>query len=149
MTTLDLDRVMQIGESLKQAPRWRREAYWAALDPAAVPLRLAFVAENASSGGIAGFAIVSLTLPEAELETIAVVAESQRRGVARQLLSELAEALRSAGVDVLALEVRASNEPALALYRSFGFSESGRRPRYYLDPVEDAVLMRLQFGVDG
>ncbi len=39
------------------------------------------------------------------------------------------------------LEVRASNRAAIGLYNSFGFNESGRRQRYYSDPIEDAVLM--------
>jgi len=42
--------------------------------------------------------------------------------------------------------VRASNQNALGFYRSFGFSESGRRSRYYADPEEDAVLMSLKLG---
>jgi ribosomal-protein-alanine N-acetyltransferase len=42
------------------------------------------------------------------------------------------------------LEARASNQPALRLYRALGFVETGRRPRYYADPIEDAVLLRLQ-----
>jgi ribosomal-protein-alanine N-acetyltransferase len=41
------------------------------------------------------------------------------------------------------LEVRASNQAALGFYRGQGFRETGRRPRYYADPEEDAVLMLL------
>jgi [ribosomal protein S18]-alanine N-acetyltransferase len=39
--------------------------------------------------------------------------------------------------------VRASNAGAIALYKLLGFVEAGRRPRYYQDPQDDAVLMRL------
>jgi ribosomal-protein-alanine N-acetyltransferase len=42
------------------------------------------------------------------------------------------------------LEVRASNHPAIGLYRRLGFAETGRRKRYYRDPMEDAVQMRLE-----
>jgi [ribosomal protein S18]-alanine N-acetyltransferase len=45
---------------------------------------------------------------------------------------------------VILLEVRASNAPALALYRGLGFSELDRRARYYTDTGEDAVVMQLE-----
>jgi ribosomal-protein-alanine N-acetyltransferase len=83
---------------------------------------------------------------QAELETIAVAAPSQRQGVGRQLWAAMARELRLAGVREVRLEVRASNRPAIGLYRALGFAETGRRPRYYADPAEDAVLMDLQLG---
>jgi ribosomal-protein-alanine N-acetyltransferase len=52
--------------------------------------------------------------------------------------------LAIAHVQELFLEVRASNRAALALYLSLGFSQTGRRPRYYIDPVEDALLLTLR-----
>ena len=143
MTAADLDRVMAIAQSLNQAPHWPREAYLAALGGKATPMRIALVAEDEASGTVAGFAVACLTPPEAELETIAVAAGFQRRGLARQLFQALAVALRQERVSVTLLEVRASNIQAQALYRALGFEVAGRRPRYYADPVEDAVLMRL------
>jgi ribosomal-protein-alanine N-acetyltransferase len=56
----------------------------------------------------------------------------------------MAEELRVAGVREVLLEVRSSNQRALGFYRSLGWSETGRRPRYYADPEEDAVLMSLK-----
>jgi ribosomal-protein-alanine N-acetyltransferase len=94
--------------------------------------------------GIVGFLVASLLPPQAELETVAVASELQRRGMARQLFAALAAGLRAAQVEEIFLEARASNHPALALYRRLGFLESGRRIRYYQNPVEDAVLMRLR-----
>jgi len=143
MTAADLDRVMAIAESLKDAPHWPPASWEAALDPHGLPRRIAMVAELDEAGGPAGFAVASRVGPEAELEAIAVAADAQRRGVARSLLGALAAELQMAGADVLLLEVRASNAAALSLYGSFGFVESGRRRRYYLDPEEDAVLMSL------
>jgi ribosomal-protein-alanine N-acetyltransferase len=49
-------------------------------------------------------------------------------------------------VDNLVLEVRASNHPALTLYRRLEFVEIGRRTGYYQNPAEDALLMRLDLG---
>lgn len=144
MTAADLDRVIEIAQSLRHAPQWQRGAYAAALVPEATPRRIALVAEDPKTGVVSGFAVACLTPPEAELETIAVASEFQRQGLARQLFEVLAGELRGKQVSVTLLEVRASNHRALALYRSLGFAEAGRRRGYYADPVEDALLMRLK-----
>jgi ribosomal-protein-alanine N-acetyltransferase len=143
MAAADLDRVIEIAESLKTAPRWPRSAYLTALDPQAEPLRIALVAEDPESHAVAGFAAASLLPPQAELETIAVAVETQRRGLARKLFFALAAEIRSAQISEIILEVRASNLPALSLYRRLNFEDIGLRPSYYHDPVEDAVMMRL------
>lgn len=145
MCAADVDAVLGLAKSLKDAPHWPRAAYLQALDPFAEPRRIALVAANAD-GAMGGFVVASVLSPQAELETIAVAAASQRRGLARRLLLALAQELRLAGVAELFLEVRVTNQPALSLYRSLGFAETGRRPRYYADPVEDAVLMALPLG---
>jgi ribosomal-protein-alanine N-acetyltransferase len=59
-------------------------------------------------------------------------------------LNALLEELRTEEVCQLILEVRASNRAALGFYGALGFKETGRRPRYYIDPEEDAVLMGLR-----
>jgi ribosomal-protein-alanine N-acetyltransferase len=143
MTAADLDRVLEIAQSLKQAPHWPRTAYLAALAREAAPRRIAFVAEDPGTGRLEGFVVARLTPPEAELETIVVAAGSQRRGLAQLIFSALAETLRQAKVNEIFLDVRPSNLVAQALYRRLGFAQTGRRLRYYADPVEDAVLMRL------
>jgi len=142
MTPADLDRVMEVAESLKEAPQWPRTAFERALDPVAQPRRIALVAE--AVGAVAGFAVASLLPPEGELETIAVASKAQRQGLAQRLFAELAAELVAVRIADVFLEVRASNQPALGLYRGLGFAETGRRVRYYHDPVEDAVLMRLR-----
>lgn len=144
MTRADLDQVIAIVQSLAEAPHWPRSSYFAVLDPEATPHRIALVVESPSPESIAGFVIASLVPPEAELETIAVAARFQRHGLAARLFESLAAELHTDGVNEVVLEVRASNQQALGFYRSLGFAETGRRPRYYIDPVEDAVLMRLE-----
>jgi ribosomal-protein-alanine N-acetyltransferase len=144
MCAADLYEVMEIAGSLKELPQWLRLAYVAALDPDAVPQRIALVSQEAEQHRILCFAVASLLAPQSELEIIAVDARFQRRGLARKLFEELADELALTGVTEVVLEVRASNQAALALYRVLGFVETGRRPRYYADPQEDAVQMRLQ-----
>jgi ribosomal-protein-alanine N-acetyltransferase len=143
MTPVDLDRVMEIADSLKDAPQWPRSAYLAALDPEAAPRRIALVAEEPAAGMVAGFAVASLLPPEAELEIIAVTPTAQRQGVAVRLFEALSAEFYTAYIKGIMLEVRATNHPALELYRRLGFVETGHRLCYYHDPVEDAILMRL------
>jgi tRNA threonylcarbamoyladenosine biosynthesis protein TsaB len=143
MRDSDIVKVMEIAAAEREAPQWTREAYQAAITPV-LQRRVALVAEDRSTGVLAGIIVLSITAPEAELESIVTAVEFKRRGVAKRLLHSLASNLRHAGVREVHLEVRASNLPALALYQALGFVESGRRPRYYAEPVEDAVLMRLR-----
>jgi ribosomal-protein-alanine N-acetyltransferase len=149
MAESDLDSVLALAASLPEAPHWPRPVYLdavksAALNPESTSRRIALVVVE--SGEIAGFAVASLVPPQAELESIAVAAASQRRGLGRLLFSALSAELRQAGVTELNLEVRASNQPALAFYRSLGFRQTAARTRYYADPIEDAVLLTLAFG---
>jgi ribosomal-protein-alanine N-acetyltransferase len=144
MAPADLDRVAAIAQSLKAAPHWPRAAYLDALNPAALPRRIALVAERAGDeNALLGFAVASILAPQSELEIVAVAANAQRQGVGGRLLDALIENLCVAEATELMLEVRASNEPALGLYRARGFRLTGRRPRYYADPVEDALLLFL------
>ena len=135
---------MALAASLPEAPHWKTEVYIAALDPASTPRRQVLAAEL--DGVLVGFAVASLIGDEAELESIAVALTAQRKGVGRVLLMELMAFLRSEGIVRLLLEVRASNRKARDFYHALGFRECGRRPRYYADPEEDAVLMDCKLG---
>jgi [ribosomal protein S18]-alanine N-acetyltransferase len=159
MRVEDLEQVFMIAGSLKDAPQWPRTVYLSALKPDSTPRRFARVAEDfrapiksssadgeTRKGRVVGFAIASLLPPRAELETIVVSAPEQRRGIGRELFSAMTEELRAAGVSEFMLEVRESNQRALDFYRSLGWEQTGRRPRYYADPEEDAVLMSLVLG---
>jgi ribosomal-protein-alanine N-acetyltransferase len=145
MTAADVTRVLKIAASLPEAPQWPEAAYLTALNPESSPRRIALVASGPRFENVLGFIVASLVLPQAELESIAVAAGSQRLGLGRMLLEALVNDLRAAGVLEIILEVRASNRPGLAFYRSAGFSQTGILRAYYVDPIEDAVLMRLHF----
>ena len=88
------------------------------------------------------YAGMTYALDEASITNVAVRPDHRRQGLARHLLSELMRQARSQGAASLYLEVRVSNAPAIALYRALGFEECGRRPRFYRNPTEDALLMR-------
>lgn len=82
--------------------------------------------------------------PEADVMNVAVAPEFRRQGIGEGLMVALMDALRDKGMESLTLEVRASNSPAIALYDRLGFTEVGRRPNYYTDPREDALIMRKE-----
>lgn len=141
MRSADICEVMAIAASLKDAPHWPQAVYLAAIDRSATPLRVALVAANEPAGRILGFAIACVIPPQAELESIAVRPETQRQGIGSKLLNYLTSELKTWAVSELLLEVRASNHAGMAFYRSLGWRQTGLRPRYYIDPEEDAVLM--------
>ena len=90
---------------------------------------------------MAGLAAWQLAAGEASLYTLTVAPEARRTGAGTALLHQSLEALRGEGAEVAFLEVRASNAGAIALYEQAGFVADGRRPRFYQNTTEDAVLM--------
>jgi len=97
----------------------------------------------AKEGGvILGYMVLRLGLDDGELLSIAVEKSARRRGVADKLLdAALRYAMERAQRSVF-LEVRTGNEAAIALYKKHGFAPVGRRKAYYIDPVEDALVLR-------
>jgi [ribosomal protein S18]-alanine N-acetyltransferase len=95
-------------------------------------------------GNIAGFVMARTVLDEAQLLHIAVMQEYRRRGIARLLMEDLIDFLRSSGTVKIFLEVRISNIAAINLYRSLDFTGCGTRTCYYRNPAEDAKVMMLE-----
>jgi ribosomal-protein-alanine N-acetyltransferase len=102
----------------------------------------AWVAER--GGSVVGFLIGRLAADEFEILNMAVSQSCRRSGVGSKMLESALEFSHSAGSVRAYLEVRASNRPAIALYARQGFTECGRRNRYYRNPVEDALLLSLR-----
>jgi len=101
-----------------------------------------FVAFDVAREMIAGYAIVSAVLDEAEILNLAVSPSRRGMGVGGLLLDAGMSAAAAAGATSAFLEVRESNAAARGLYASRGFSEISRRRRYYVKPVEDALVLR-------
>ena len=92
--------------------------------------------------GYGGISRLGRTPPfEYEVHTIGVDPAYQRRGIGRRLLDEL---LNFAAGAVVHLEVRTDNAPAIALYRSVGFTQVGLRRRYYRVSGANAYTMRRE-----
>jgi ribosomal-protein-alanine N-acetyltransferase len=140
MADADIEVVMTIAAALANAPHWDAKAYEAAIARAEDQRGIALVAEDPPSG-LAGFIVGGLVPPEAEIESVAVRPESQRQGIARNILTAFSSEAARLGCSVILLEVRPSNVTGLAFYAASGFAETARRPAYYANPVEDAILM--------
>ena len=89
---------------------------------------------------VAGFAIMRYGDDVAHLNLLAVDTSHRRRGIGRQLIAWLEESAETAGTFIIGLELRATNESALAFYTSLGYRELGRVPGYY-QGVEHAIRM--------
>ena len=107
------------------------------------PLSFWLVAEE--NGVLLGYVGSQSVMDEADMMNIAVHPNCRRRGIARELIECLVTALKEKGVRCLTLEVRASNEAAKALYGNLGFAQAGRRPNYYRNPREDALILRKEW----
>ena len=82
-----------------------------------------------------------------DVMNIAVHPDWRRRGIAQSLIECLVVELKNRGSEALMLEVRASNAPAIALYEKLGFRQVGRRPNYYRNPKEDALILRKEWEI--
>jgi ribosomal-protein-alanine acetyltransferase len=156
----DLPAIMALEKRAATAAHWSIEQYNLLLS-AAASKRIALVIaeagneerfENEEAFGHSqrrsdpqGFVIARTLDEEWEIENIAINDSARRRGLGSRLLGALLEMARTQGARRVFLEVRESNPAARALYRKCGLVESGRRPRYYRNPEETAVLYRIDF----
>lgn len=139
MTADDLDAVLAIEQQVHSHP-WTRGNFSDALKSG-----YQCKAYEDGNGEMLGYAVTMLAVDEAELLDIAIAAQHQRRGLGRKLLQEMVVLARRHHMRRMVLEVRASNQPAIGLYRSAGFADIGLRREYYpaQNGREDALLMGL------
>ena len=88
-----------------------------------------------------GYLGLTAVLDESYIANVAVFPHCRGRGVAKALLRAQLDGARERGIATMSLEVRPSNQPAIALYRQFGFREAGRRRNFYQHPTEDGLIM--------
>jgi ribosomal-protein-alanine N-acetyltransferase len=119
--------------------RWSRDAFAKEVDhepPTLFVLR--------ADGAIVAFVVVRVAGPDLDIVNIAVQEGRRRQGLGRILLRMLFKELAPRGVKRAFLEVREGNQAARAFYLRLGFEQTQRRPRFYSNPVEDAILMSLR-----
>lgn len=133
------DHVSQIAqlEKLCFADPWSEKSISTELDS-----RLSCWLVALEGDQVVGYVGSQTVIDESDMMNIAVHPDFRRRGVAESLIGELTQALQLRGSKALLLEVRASNDAAIALYEKLGFCQVGRRPNYYRNPKEDALILR-------
>ncbi|MFZ0451288.1 MAG: ribosomal protein S18-alanine N-acetyltransferase [Desulfatiglandaceae bacterium] len=97
---------------------------------------------------VVGYICFWIVADEVHLMNIAVHQKMRGRGLGNGLLDKMTESGVAQGAKSVLLEVRPSNREARGLYWKKGFREIGRRPQYYRDTGEDAILMALSLGPD-
>jgi len=103
------------------------------------PSGLCLAAVDGVSGRLVGYLVLSRYDTVWHLMNVAVDPVRQHQGIGRALLEQMID--RAGPDEQYTLEVRSSNTPAIGLYESLGFRSAGKRPRYYRDTGEDAVIM--------
>ncbi|APX91820.1 hypothetical protein BWR19_02045 [Halomonas sp. 1513] len=147
LRTLDADWLEAVEriETLGQPAPWSRVQLMGALTDAQGSVWGVGLGEQAGEG-LRGFAVLSRQPFDAELQAITVMPDARRQGLAWRLIRALIGQATEWRSERLLLEVRASNQAALALYRRSGFRDDGLRRGYY-PPLngsgarEDALLM--------
>ncbi|MGA2508828.1 MAG: ribosomal protein S18-alanine N-acetyltransferase [Candidatus Acidiferrales bacterium] len=131
----DVDSILAIQAASPEIAQWTANDY----SRVARGEMAGWVAEENQS--IAGFLVARNVTGEIEILNLAVRPDARRRGIGASLLRESFAWGRAQQAQKVFLEVRASNLAALRLYERHGFQVTGRRPRYYTAPVEDALVL--------
>jgi ribosomal-protein-alanine N-acetyltransferase len=143
----DITGVVSLERSVIEAAHWAEDEYSTMIrsEVGENVRRCLLVAE--SGGNLVGFAVGRVIVGEVrgELENIAVAEGARRLGTGRALCEAMMTWFRGVGAKGAELEVRSANRIAATLYQSLGFAPAGVRKGYYREPVDDAVLMRVEF----
>ena len=115
---------------------WSRESFWQEAANEQTFYLLALWGER-----IVGYGGTYILSGESQITNVAVHPDFRRKGVAMGLMKGLISESVARGASAMTLEVRCSNEAAIALYEKFGFRSAGLRRRYYIDNGEDAIIM--------
>lgn len=145
MREQDLDRIMEIEHGCFAIPWTRQDLVGELANTAA---RYYVVLED---DVVAAYAGTWLIIDEGHITNIAVHPGMQGKGYGTLALKHMMQQAIDVGVIYMTLEVRVSNQPALALYKKLGFKKAGVRKKYYEDNGEDAHIMindRLQLSLE-
>jgi ribosomal-protein-alanine N-acetyltransferase len=140
MLATDVDVVGLIARECFPVP-WTRDEFEKELSRPYAHLRVLRPALGAPICAFMNFWCIG---DEVQLMNVATLPQDRQKGYGRALMADLVQTARERRASLVTLEVRRSNGAARSLYRAFGFTDQGIRPRYYSDNGEDAVVMHLQ-----
>ena len=137
MTAADIEKVIEIESEAYGEHHWSKSSFY---DEMQNKLAKYYVAKTAS-GELVGYAGTWHIIDEAHITTIAVKKTHLRKHIGEAIITRIIDDCHSEGIKYLTLEVRVSNEAAIALYTKYGFESLGTRKGYYQDNNEDALIM--------
>ena len=146
-TAESLPHILKIEEACFSAP-WTRKMLEAELNGNPFAHFLLAQQQGGQRGQVSqefivGYLCYWIVFEEVRLMNLAVIESMRHRGIARSLVTAALQTGLAQSAHRALLEVRASNQAAQTLYQGFGFRQTAVRPKYYHNPVEDAVLMEL------
>lgn len=137
LTNAAIPKILEIEAEVHSAP-WSQKSFENELDhPHGIFIVVMF------EGDVVGYGGAWILVDESHITTIAVRPQSQRKGIGRKIMVELLRLSVERGATCSTLEVRVSNQSAIALYESLGYVQVGIRKNYYPDNKEDAAIMWL------
>lgn len=139
----DVPHVVAITQASPEAAQWAAADFERLADGAGEEVQT-WVAEN--GGAVAGHLVLRMAGDEAEILNVAVAHAARRRGIASALISTALAAAEARRAQRVFLEVRESNRAAVRLYQRHQFRLAGKRPRYYREPTEDALVLAREVG---
>lgn len=142
MNENDIEDIEKIEKQCFSVP-WTREGIASELKNETARF---FVAEY--FGETAGYLGMHIVLDECYIANIAVKESFRRKGIANELLKTGEETAIKENCTFISLEVRLSNEKAIALYKKRGYNEVGERKNFYSEPTENALIMTKTFSKD-
>ena len=139
----DIEEILELENECFVHP-WPRSAFEEMLSSQ----NACYYAAKDENGRLLGGAALFFICDEGDITNVAVHGNYRNRGIATMLLRELIEDGRKKGIREFTLETRESNRAAIAVYEKNGFVVEGRRPGFYRDPEEDALVMWLRSDAD-
>lgn len=136
----DIPAVVEIDRTSFSLP-WPESSYRYEIHDNAASRCLVAVDDDS---GIVAMIVSWMIQDELHIATFATHSGHRRKGIGKLLLRAALDEARAGGARRAFLEVRESNDAAQTMYEAFGFRITGRRPRYYRDNDEDAILMTLE-----
>lgn len=141
----DLDGVVEVEDESFTNP-WTRDMYtWELQHRSVCHIYVVRTPEYR----VAGFCAFWLVFDEIHINNVALRPALRGRGLGTALMRHVFEEGRRLGARRATLEVRASNTGARRLYERLGFHVSATRRNYYTNPVEDALILWIDFDRDG
>lgn len=136
----DLQALMRLEQEVFAAEAWSESGMFSEITAA----HSYYI--GAVQGELVGYAGLRISPLDhsADVQTIAVSQQARGSGLGRRLMEQLLAKAKSAGAEQVFLEVKSSNDVAIALYKSLGFEQIDVRKRYYQPSGEDALVMRLK-----